>query len=123
MEQLKKKALFMSIRKIFVYYKKGAIVELPKNHTELKIYAAENYAKLSYETKLEVLRLFHKLIKKEAIVKEKLELEHEFLDEENAKKALSIREKPPFKRRMSISGDPRGTRTPVTAVKGRCPNR
>ncbi len=65
-------------------------MELPKNLEELKSYVAENFAKLSAEAQLEVLKALHKFIKNEEIVKKELELEQRLLDEETATKICAI---------------------------------
>ncbi len=57
---------------------------------ELKEYVAENFAKLSNEAQLEVLKTLHKFIKNEDIVKKELELEQKLLDEEKATKICAI---------------------------------
>ncbi|MRI58808.1 MAG: hypothetical protein C6H99_04805 [Epsilonproteobacteria bacterium] len=65
-------------------------MELPKNLKELKEYVAENFAKLSAEAQLELLKTLHKFIKNEEIVKKELELEQKLLDEEKATKICAI---------------------------------
>ena len=65
-------------------------MELPKNLEELKSYVAENFAKLTAEAQLEVLKTLHKFIKNEDIVKKELELEQQLLDEETATKICAI---------------------------------
>ncbi len=65
-------------------------MELPKNLKELKEYVAENFAKLSAEAQLELLKTLHKFIKSEEIVKKELELEQKLLDEEKATKICAI---------------------------------
>ncbi len=65
-------------------------MELPKNIVELKAYVAENFAKLSEEAQLEVLKTLHKFLKSEEIVKKELELEQKLLDEESATKVCAI---------------------------------
>ncbi len=65
-------------------------MELPKNLEELKSYVAENFAKLTAEAQLEVLKTLHKFIKNEEIVKKELELEQQLLDEETATKICAI---------------------------------
>ncbi len=65
-------------------------MELPKNMKELKEYVAENFAKLSAEAQLELLKTLHKLLKSEEIVKKELELEQKLLDEEKATKICAI---------------------------------
>ncbi len=63
---------------------------LPTNINELKEYVAENFAKLSAEAQLELIRTLHKLMPKEEIVKKELELEQKLLDEEKATKICAI---------------------------------
>ncbi len=65
-------------------------MELPKNLEELKSYVAEGFAKLSAEAQLELLKMLHKFIKSEEIVKKELELEQKLLDEEKATKICAI---------------------------------
>ena len=65
-------------------------MELPRNLKELKEYVAENFAKLSAEAQLELLKTLHKFIRNEAIVRKELELEQELLDEEKATKICAI---------------------------------
>ena len=65
-------------------------MQLPKNVEELKSYVAENFAKLSSEAQLEVLKVLHKFIKNEEIVKKELELEQKNLDPETATHVCAI---------------------------------
>ncbi|MRJ02332.1 MAG: hypothetical protein GXO19_05670 [Epsilonproteobacteria bacterium] len=65
-------------------------MELPTNLEELKNYVAENFAKLSAEAQLEVLKTLHKFLPSEEIVKKELELEQKLLDEETATKICAI---------------------------------
>ncbi len=65
-------------------------MKLPSNLKELKEYVAENFAKLSAEAQLELIKTLHKLMPKEEIVKKELELEQKVLDEEKATKICAI---------------------------------
>ena len=65
-------------------------MELPKNLAELKEYVAQNFAKLSTEAQLEVLKTLHKFIKSEEIVKKELELEQRFIEKEKATEVCAI---------------------------------
>ncbi len=65
-------------------------MQLPKNIEELKTYVAENFAKLGAEAQLEVLKVLHKYVANEEIVKKELELEQKLLDEETATKICAI---------------------------------
>ena len=65
-------------------------MQLPKNLEELKEYVAQNFTKLSAEAQLELLKVLHKLLPKEEIVKKELELEQRLLDEEKATKVCAI---------------------------------
>ncbi|BAF69851.1 hypothetical protein [Nitratiruptor sp. SB155-2] len=65
-------------------------MKIPGNIAELKAYVADNFGKLSTEAQLEVLKLLHKYIQNEEIVKKELELEQKLLDEEKATKICAI---------------------------------
>ncbi len=63
---------------------------MPTNLEELKEYVAQNFAKLGAQAQLEVLKVLHKYLPKEEIVKKELELEQRLLDEEKATKICAI---------------------------------
>lgn len=66
------------------------MADLPKNMEELKNYVAENFAKLSKEMQLKLLKTLHKLIQEEHLVKKELELEQKVMDDEKALSTCAI---------------------------------
>ena len=66
------------------------MADLPKNMEELKNYVAENFAKLSDELQLKLLKTLHQLLKQEEIVKKELELEQKLMDEDKALSTCAI---------------------------------
>ena len=65
-------------------------MELPRTMEELKEYIAQNFAKLSLQAQLEVLRTLHRFMQSEELVRKELELEQKLLDENKATKICAI---------------------------------
>ena len=66
------------------------MADLPKNIEELKNYVAENFAKLSSEFQLKLLKVLHKLIQEEKLIKKELELEQKTMDVDKALSTCAI---------------------------------
>ncbi|WP_281950719.1 hypothetical protein [Nitrosophilus kaiyonis] len=64
--------------------------KLPKNLDDLKNYVAENFAKLSDELQLKLIKTLHKLLNEEKLVKKEVELEQKLMDEDKALNTCAI---------------------------------